>query len=311
MPAWLKIPDDSNNRAQSVPCISVTSLGRDASSDVCLWDKQVSRNHAMIRQLSNDTYYIVDMGSTNGTFLNGSRITLPQKLEDGDQVRIGDTIITFSHEVDFVESNTAQFDGATDLALKPQISDITVLVSDLRSFTPLVEKIPLNKLCDVMGEWFRQVSILVNANDGRVDKFIGDCVLARWDADMKAEESVNKALKLAIELNELTESMNQKHVDLPAPLKIGVGINTGTAVVDFGQESTVLGDTVNVAFRLESASKEVGKPIVISKSSYRYLPDHLWKSREQDITVKGKEKPITVSGFLFEEIDKHLRVSTP
>jgi adenylate cyclase len=94
----------------------------------------------------------------------------------------------------------------------------------------------------------------------------------------------------------------EKYPILPHPLRVGVGINNGQAAVNVGQESTAIGDAVNLAFRLESATKEINKDIVISKSAYETLAPRFWSGREQIISVKGKKEAINIVAYTFDEI---------
>jgi len=114
-------------------------------------------------------------------------------------------------------------------------------------------------------------------------------------------------LKAAYELYVVTELINQSYPQLQKPLQIGVGINTGEAMVgDLGsgrlQDYTVLGDSVNLAFRLEKASKELKTDLVISANSFSYLPRHFWDNRLSSISVKGKDEPVRVCMLKFPEL---------
>ena len=157
-----------------------------------------------------------------------------------------------------------------------------------------------------MSQWFRKVSDLIAINNGTVDKFIGDCVYARWEATDGESGSIKNALKSALQIKQISDELQTAHLEPPHQLKIGVGINTGEAAVGIGQDNTAIGDAVNLAFRLESATKEFKKDIVLSKGSYQHLPETLWNSGEKEIMVKGKKDPIKVCGFSFEEIQAFL-----
>jgi adenylate cyclase len=295
-----------HGQAQELPCGPLFTIGRDYSSDLVLDDKVVSRNHAIIRQLGGGDYFVIDSGSSNGTFVNGTRITVPTKLHDGDVLSFG------SMEVTFVSGgNTTyayereQLDDTAIMTRRPTIVPITILVSDIRGFTTLSESIPIQQLTKLMNDWFHVVSDCVHANRGIVDKFIGDCVYARWQHKIGTDHSVILALHTAYAINQVTQSLSQKY-PIPQPLRVGVGINNGQAAVNVGQESTAIGDAVNLAFRLESASKELNKDIVISKSAYETLAPRFWSGREQAIHVKGKREIINIVGYTFDEIQSIL-----
>jgi len=304
MPALLIIKNE--NGEKQCPCQTILTIGRDKNSDVILNDRQVSRNHAMIRQLGKSDYYLIDSGSINGSTVNDKRISTPTLLKNGDQITIGSTTINFFQ--DEVQEEQKDKDGedseSTLLVQSINIRQITILVADIRGFTTLSEELPISVLSKIMSEWFRKVSDLIAAKAGVVDKFIGDCVYARWEATDDATNTVINALKAAGLINKLSEELNQIYLGPPHKLKIGVGINTGPAALGIGQDNTAIGDAVNLAFRLESASKELKKDVVLSHSAYQYLPTSLWHKSESEITVKGKKEPIKVCGLSFEEV-KH------
>ncbi|WP_455211537.1 FHA domain-containing protein [Kaarinaea lacus] len=296
-----------HGQSQKMACGALFTVGRDYSSDLVLDDKVVSRNHAIIRQLGGGDYFVIDSGSSNGTYVNGSRITVPTKLCSGDVLGFG------SLEVRFISGDNIpphpQRDDLDDTAImtrKTAIIPITILICDIRGFTTLSESIPIQQLTKLMNDWFHVVSDCVHVNRGVVDKFIGDCVYARWRHEIGTDHSVIRALHAACGINQVTGSLYQKYSVLTQPLRVGVGINNGQAAVNVGQESTAIGDAVNLAFRLESATKELYKDIVISKSAYETLAPRFWSGRNQTIYVKGKKLPIDVVGYTFEEIQSIL-----
>ena len=297
-----------HRQVRKLPCGPVFTVGRDYSSDLVLEDKAVSRHHAIIRQLGSGDYFVIDSGSANGTFVNGTRITVPTPLKNGDVLSIG------CFEAKFVSGGKPrrpyslhdELEDTTLVVQKITIVPITVLVSDIRGFTALSESLPIQQLTGLMNEWFHVVTDCVQGYRGTVDKFIGDCVYARWKHDVGTDHSVIRALHTACSIQQVTQSLCEKYQNLPHPLRVGVGINNGQAAVNVGQGSTAIGDAVNLAFRLESASKELHKDIVINKSAYENLPPRFWSGREQPLYVKGKKEPISVVGYTFDEMSSIL-----
>lgn len=300
MSAYLTIsgvPDEEH-----IPCGSVTTIGRDRSSDIVLSDPRVSRHHAMLRRLGEADYYLIDSGSSNGSLLNGRRITTPTLLNSADRIIIGDTGFVFEQDApsgDFTDSLSFQ---ATMIVDAPLIKEITILVADIRGFTGLAEQLPIRTLTRVMNHWFNEVSDAIYRHGGAVDKFIGDCVFARWEG-ADSRENVISALRTACELGTITRGLHCSFVELGAPVRLGVGVNTGMASLGVGSDNTALGDAVNIAFRLEAASKEIGADIVLSESSCAALPECSWGDLEQLIRLKGKRKPANVVGLDFERAE--------
>lgn len=303
MTAYLK--PVSGAREERIPCNGVITLGRDKNNDVILPDLLVSRNHAMVRRLGEGDYYIIDSGSSNGTLVNGLRVSGPTQLRNGDRITIGLSEFIFEQEaqpVSFTDSISFQ---QTVIFHSPVIREITVLVADIRDFTSLSEQVPIQTLTRLMSKWFHDVTSIIQKNCGIVDKFIGDCVFARWDE--KAESNVVRALRTALQVAEATARLKLEIKELPTPLRIGVGINTGLASLGIGADNTAMGDAVNTAFRLESVTKEVGRDVVMSESSYRHLPQRVWEGSEQMVTLKGKKDAVKVYCMDFSAVHALLK----
>ena len=289
---------------QRVPCKTVMTLGRDKNSDIVLTDLRVSRNHAMVRRIGHGDYYLVDGGSANGSFINKQRVTMPTLLKNGDCISIGNSDFRFEQEKEKhlgVDTLSMQETIVHD---SPVIKQITILVADIRGFTSLSEQLPIKTLTRLMNSWFTDVSDIILKNSGMVDKFIGDCVFARWETETDKAMTVKQALRSASMINGITRELNKTFQELSEQIRIGVGNNTGAASVGIGQDNSALGDAVNIAFRLESATKMLGKDIVMSESAYQHLPEVFWKGSEQHIKVKGRRDPVRICGCDFATVDK-------
>ena len=288
--------------SKTIPVKTVLTVGRDKSSDIILGDLMVSRNHAMIRRIGNGDYYLIDGGSSNGSYINQQRVTMPRLLKHGDKITIGGIDFMFEQE----KSDTVEGEGIsleeTIVHDTPEIKKITILVADIRGFTSLSETIPIRTLTSMMNSWFNGVSDVIQKQNGIVDKFIGDCVFARWEADEDELETIIRCLTAAEAISKFTEKLNKSYREVSENLRIGVGVNTGAASVGTGVDSSALGDAVNVAFRLESATKMLGKDIVLSESAYRHLPEDFWRDQVQKIRVKGKRDPVRIYAVNFSDV---------
>ncbi len=198
------------------------------------------------------------------------------------------------------------------------LSDITILVADVRNYTLFSEQLPIFRLSAVMSRLFRSATEVVEASGGTVDKFIGDAVMARWIVEEAASvgDTVLAALWCSVDLNRCIQEINRAFPNLPFPLTIGVGINSGQAAlgnVDLHNRRnfTALGDSVNFAFRLEALTQKLGRSVVIGSDAYHHLPEKIWKRRTQSVTVKGKDAPIAVCVANFDELNEFLPPRTP
>ena len=302
MPAYLRYK--SENQEEEVPCKAVLTIGRDRNSDIVINDLMVSRNHAVVRQVGRSDYYLIDSGSSNGSFVNKKRIAMPTLLKNGDLVTIGKVSFVFDQSIkEEPESDTLSMqktivsDGTT-------IKTTTILVADIRDFTTLSEEVDIKVLTQLMNNWFAQVADTIISHGGEVDKFIGDCVFARWDTADDEELTVLNAVKAAHEINSITSKVSSEFRETRGKMIIGVGINTGSASVGVGQENTAMGDAVNVAFRLESATKQLGTDLVLSSSCYQYIPEKFWEGNEKAIRLKGKKEPVKIVGLNFPQLKK-------
>lgn len=305
MPATVTIK--TSNQSNTIDCKSIVTIGRDIGCDIVLDDKKVSRNHAMLRQLGNGDYYLIDEGSSNGCYVNGKLITAPTLLKDSDRLGIGETELVFSQQQG-PESSAVDVSGEDTLIVAPvgEIRKFTILVADIRGYTTISENTPIKVLTRMMNDWFNRTRECIYEHHGVVDKFIGDCVYARWEVRDDAMGTVVDALSAACELNIISRDLNQTYPEVSNPLNIGVGINTGTAALGAGVSESAIGDAVNLTFRLESSTKELGKDVILGRSAYENLPEGVWRSQQTSIKVKGKNDPVDIWGLKFAEAEEIL-----
>ena len=194
------------------------------------------------------------------------------------------------------------------LSLGGDRKKITLLFSDIRGFTTLSEKTDPEKLVTLLNEYLSPMTEIVMKNKGTLDKFIGDAVMAIYGAPVKQESQAHLACLSAVEMIEKLKEINTEWAksDLPN-INIGIGINTGEAVVgnmgaDIRFDYTAIGDTVNLAARLEGQTKFYGTEIIISETTKQELElntedpiQDSFRLRELDIIkVKGKIEPIAI-----------------
>lgn len=177
---------------------------------------------------------------------------------------------------------------------------ITVLFSDIRGFTTLSERLTPEDLVALLNEYLSPMTSIVFNEEGMLDKYIGDAIMAVFNAPLPLTDHPARACRAALKMMEKLEELNRKWSASGRPtLDIGIGINTGEAVVgNMGAELrfdyTAIGDTVNLASRLESMNKLYGTAILASEDTYRLVKDS-FAFRELDLVrVKGKERPIVM-----------------
>ena len=187
------------------------------------------------------------------------------------------------------------------LKLGGEKRDMTFLFCDIRGFTPISEKYKGNPegLTKLINRFLTRMTDVIIANGGTIDKFMGDCIMAFWNAPITNKNHATLAVKSAIEMQKELKILNKelKKEKLPA-INIGIGINTGEALVgNMGSDQrfdySVIGDDVNLASRLESSSKELGNTLVVGHKTKIQTKGFKYKSLGQ-IKVKGKSEKIKV-----------------
>jgi len=232
-----------------------------------------------------------------GVLLSYGGITLDNYIrEQKERIRLR---ATFSKYVsrDVVDE---LLDDREGLALGGKKRHITVLFSDIRGFTSISEQIGPEQVVSLLSDYFGQVTHIVFKHGGTVDKFIGDAVFAIFGAPKSHEDDALRAVKTGLEMIELVESLGPKWTQIIGrPLKVGVGINSGEAVVgsigsEIRSEFTAIGDTVNLGSRLEGLTKELGVPMLISEFTAAELKDAIPLRPLRQVKVTGREAPLLV-----------------
>jgi adenylate cyclase len=187
--------------------------------------------------------------------------------------------------------------------------EVSVLFSDIRSYTTLTESLDAEDVVLMLNEYFETMVEAVFNYKGTLDKYIGDAIMAvfgsplpipdhAWMAVQTAVDMRHRLLEFNIKRVEKLKPQNQKELDM-ATIKIGIGINSDTVISgNIGStrrmEFTAIGDGVNLGSRLEGASKQYGTDVIISESTYNLCGDRLWVRELDRIQVKGKNRPVSV-----------------
>jgi adenylate cyclase len=177
---------------------------------------------------------------------------------------------------------------------------VTVLFSDIRGFTTLSEQLEPEAVVEQLNEYFQTWTDIIFKYDGTVDKFIGDAVMAIFGAPVAHPDDAERAVRAAWDMKSALDKLNDRWTTQGKhTFAIGVGLNTGEAIVgNMGSHQamgyTVIGDTVNLASRLEGKTKDLGAFLLISETTYAALKDLVEVEAFSDVTVKGKSKTISV-----------------
>jgi len=290
--------------AAEIPVSNSTAIGRLPENVVGFpEDLLMSREHCLIRQQGANEYVLIDLGSSNGTWLNSKLVVAPSPLKHLDEIVVGGALIRFNFpEQQEIIAREKDREAVSRTMVGIRLNTVVILVCDIRNFTRLSEILPPERLAKFLGVWFRTVSDLIRTKGGVVDKYIGDAFLAYWTVD-KADPALaaTQAILSAQALLEIASSIKTPE-DSGMDFKVGIGVNQG--VVASGnvggnsqRDSSIMGDAVNIAFRLESLCKETGYPIVASQEVISTISTNFPFISVGHCTLKGKSEPLEVFGL--------------
>ena len=193
-----------------------------------------------------------------------------------------------------------------------ELRQATILFADISGFTSMSEKMSPEEVTSIMNSVFKMMGDIIEHYGGRIDKFIGDCVMATFGVPIAIENAPNKAVNTAIEMRNKLYEFN-KSEGLEIPLDIHIGINSGNVLAgevgsDQKMEYTVMGDTVNLASRLEDVSQS--GQILVGSDTYQSTKDEFEFRDLKPIKLKGKEQPVPVFELVSEKEKIHRRLTT-
>jgi len=180
--------------------------------------------------------------------------------------------------------------------------ELTVLFSDLQGFTALSENADPQNIAEQLNEYFNEVIKVILKYEGTYDKFIGDSVMVFFGAPINQPDHAKRACLTALEMQEVLEKLNQKWIKENKPtLKQGIGLSTGIMFVgNIGSDEiksfTVIGEVVNLGARLESATRQLNTPILISQKTYEQANINAYSKGE--IQLKGFSQSIPVYALI-------------
>jgi adenylate cyclase len=185
------------------------------------------------------------------------------------------------------------------LSMEGESREMTILFSDVRGFTTISEGLDPKVLSLLMNEFLTPLSRVISKHEGKVDKYIGDCVMAFWGAPKPQPNHARNAILAGIDMQKTLREL-QPHFKAKGwpEIHVGVGINSGrVSVGNMGSEVrvayTVMGDAVNLASRLESITKQYGVGIIVGESTRHAVPEFVYRELDQ-VRVVGKDKPVAI-----------------
>lgn len=202
-----------------------------------------------------------------------------------------------AHEVrDAVLSGQIPLDG--------ELKDVTVLFADLRDFTPLTESTPPKEMVKILNSYFTEMAPVIHRHHGSILRYVGDEIYAVFGAPLFLSDHPQHAVAAALDMRRRLDIVNKKlELQGYAPLRQGIGIHSGRVVAaNIGSPDRLsydlVGDTVNLASRIEGETKKIGVDILISATTRAYLSDDIALEKLPATTVKGKKDPVEIFKIL-------------
>jgi adenylate cyclase len=285
------------------------AIGRGDGCAVMLDSRSVSRLHALIQRREAGDFSLVDLGSRNGSFVNARRVSLPVVLNDRDLLVFGDQQLAFHQSTRGVGQSVVEDNDRNAPTTALHMHGLaTIVVVDIRDYTPLARTVSEALLSQTIGTWFLRTGQIAQGLGSWAQKYIGDAVMAVWVHERSADLTgdIRRALQAVSQIGAVTAEIS-KNLPLPGPLRIGAGVNTGMAILG-GADYTAMGDAVNTAFRLEKATKQLGLGVALGERTARELGlQGVAPFAERELTLKGYEGPTRTWAISFENLESYLR----
>ncbi len=249
---WLERPDGERGAVTGN-----VSFGRTAGNTVMLADERVSRRHAIIHPQGEDEFWLVDLGSRNGSYVNQRRVSQPQRLRDLDRIQIGSFSFTFRQSL---AADVACSENTTSLMTLMDVRTLPcwLLVLDVVGSTDLAKSLPAEELAVVMGRWFNSCKGVIEANGGTINKYLGDGLLAYWRVHGDSAAAIARTLESLRPLQQAGQPAF-RFVLHRGPVTFG-------GVASMGEES-LSGPEVNFVFRIEKVAGSLKQPAVASQAA--------------------------------------------
>jgi adenylate cyclase len=240
------------------------SLGRAALNSLVLDSPKVSRLHAIIHLESAGAFWLIDLGSSNGTLLNKRRIHEPVRIRDGDEIMIGGHVFVFRQP----GRNSGEHRIGGPLLTIQEMENLRcwLLVADIKNFTRLSRSMVSDKLATLVSDWLATCKEIIERHRGAVNKYLGDGILAYWRDDDSAAENVVAAIAAL------------KKVQTRAGPRFRFAVHYGQVAIGgvaSTREETLMGSEVNLAFRLEKLAASLEEACGISDTAHAKLKELL------------------------------------
>lgn len=270
--AWLEA-EDARTWVVAANC----GIGRSPSNAIVLDDRCVSRRHAVIHRQSVDEYWLVDLGSGNGTYVNGRRVSLPVKLTGGDVVSFGDMSLTFQRATPASESQSSRVASKTFIQVKSL--ECWMVLCDIVGSTRLAQAHDPETWARSVGAWTGECRQIIELHGGVINKYLGDGFLAIWPTHLEPDEHVAAAINKLIALQSEAEGLPFRVVTHVGAVASGGGQTLG--------EDNLTGVELILLFRMEKLASSLQRRVLLSAAARDRLAHRVALVHAGDHQVAG------------------------
>ena len=253
--AWLE-----TDEGQKWPIDSNCPIGRSPSNRVVIPDRKVSRRHAVVHRQDAHEFFLVDLGSQNGSYVNGLRVALPVLLKDGDCITLGQYDLKF-HQIEEVASNNSVASHSHTL-VDVKSKKCFMLLADIVSSTRLCEEYEPAQWASLVGSWTGNCGDLIKRHGGAINKYLGDGFLAIWPLDPQRKQHITSGLTALIALQE------------ESPLPFRLVLHAGEVMTGGGPslgEDSLSGMELVLLFRMERLASKHGHTFLCSSAVHQAI----------------------------------------
>ena len=261
MAAWLEAHD-----GQRWKLAASCSIGRANTNTIVIEDGKVSRRHALIHRQDAAEFWVIDLGSGNGTYVNGRRLTLSTPLDDGDTLTVGEVTLTFRKAVEEASRRPPDPTSAQTI-IEIRTLMCWLLVADIKGSTALAASMPTKELAMLLGKWLAACKEIIDNHGGLINKYLGDGFLAYWYAEARELPQVVTAINQLVQL--------QRQGDGP---KFRLALHRGAITIGGAGsqgEDSLSGSNVIRVFRMEKLAGSLACDALLSEEARAGLEDRI------------------------------------
>lgn len=255
------------------------SIGRASLNTLVIDSPKVSRLHSIIHLEDNGAFWLIDLGSSNGTFLNKRRIHEPVRLRDKDEIGIGGESLVFNQPRG--KPSAQMKPGALVTLQEVENADVWLLVADIKNFTPLSRTMVTGELANLVSRWLGSCKSIIEEHQGTVNKYLGDGILAYWRDEPEMVQEVVSTIG-ALKTEQARKSPEFRFVVHFGTVAIGGVPST--------REETLMGSEVNLIFRLEKLLASLGESCAVSDTARVNLGETIACRSLGEHELKGFQK---------------------